>query len=177
MSAKQDNRNNRIDIKRIAVYALLVSICLIVGYLENYLSISLSAVIPGVKIGLSNAVVLTLVFCGDIKGAWMVNVARICLSALLFGSPISFLFSLSGGIASMITASVLCRFKSVSAIGTSIAGGAAHNIFQCFAAMLFVGVGTARILPLLILLGAICGAFCGVLLSLVLKKVKTSKAF
>ncbi|MBR5472541.1 MAG: Gx transporter family protein [Clostridia bacterium] len=177
MSAKQDNRNNRIDIKRVAVYALLVAICLIVGYLENYLSISLAAIIPGVKIGLSNAIVLTLIFCGDTKGAWMVNITRICLSALIFGSPISFLFSLSGGIASMITASVLSRFKSVSAIGTSIAGGAMHNIFQCFAAMIFVGVGVVKILPFLILLGAICGAFCGVLLSLILKKLKTSKVF
>lgn len=177
MSAKQDNSNNRINIKRITVYSLLVALCLIVGYLENFLSISLAAAAPGVKIGLSNAIVLMLVYCGDVKGAWAVNIARICLSALLFGSPISFLFSLSGGVASMLLASVLSRFKSVSAIGTSIAGGTVHNIFQCLAATIFVGVGVVRILPLLILLGAICGAFCGVLLKLILKKVKTNRIF
>lgn len=177
MSAKQDNSNNRINIKRIAFYSLLVALCLIVGYIESVLSISLAAVIPGVKIGLSNAIVLMLVFNGDTKGAWAVNIARICLSALLFGSPVSFVFSLSGGMASLLAASILSRFKSVSAIGTSIAGATVHNVFQCLAASFFVGVGVVRILPLLIILGALCGAFCGVLLQLILKKVKTNRIF
>lgn len=177
MFAKQDNSNNRISVKHITFYSLLVALCLIVGYIEGVLSISLAAIVPGVKIGLSNAIVLMLVYRGDTKGAWAVNIVRICLSALLFGSPVSFVFSLSGGIASLLMASVLSRFKLVSAIGTSIAGAVVHNIFQCVAASFFVGVGVVRILPLLILLGAVCGAFCGVLLQLVLKKVKTNGIF
>ena len=177
MSAKQGNCGNRINIRRITLYALLVSVCLIIGYLESLLSISLIALAPGVKLGLSNAITLTLICRGDIKGAWAVNVARITLSALLFGSPISFLFSLAGGVASTLTACFLSKLKSVSAIGISIAGGTVHNVFQCVAATAFVGVGVIYYLPALLLLGALCGAFCGTLVKLVLNKVKINGIF
>lgn len=154
---------------------MLVAVCLIVGYLENLLSISLIAIAPGVKIGLSNAVVLTLVCTGDIKGAWAVNIARISLAALLFGSPISFLLSLFGGVASTLTACLLSRLKSVSIIGISIAGGVLHNVFQLIAAAFITGAGVVYYLPILLALGAVCGAFCGVLASLVSKHSKIFK--
>lgn len=177
MPTKQDNSRNKLNIRRITLYAMFVAVCLIIGYLESFLSISLIAVAPGVKIGLSNAVALTLISCGDKKGAWAVNITRICLSALLFGSPISFLFSLAGGVASTALVSVLARLKSVSAIGISIAGGTVHNIFQCIAATAFVGVGVAYYLPALLLGGAICGGFCGVLVKFILDKTNINKIF
>ena len=177
MSAKQGSSRNKINIKKITFYALTVAVCLIVGYLENILSITLIAVAPGVKIGLSNTIALILICSGDIKGAWAVNIARICLSALLFGSPISFLFSLFGGVASTTVSCLLCRFKSVSAIGASVAAGVIHNIFQLIAASFFVGVGVIYYLPLLLACGAVCGAFCGVLVNLIIKKLKTNLMF
>ncbi len=177
MSAEQGNSRNKINIRRITLYALLVAVCLIIGYLEGFLSISLIAVAPGVKIGLSNAIALTLICKGDIKGAWAVNITRIALSALLFGSPISFLFSLAGGVASTLTACLLSRVKSVSIIGISIAGGTTHNIFQLFAATALVGAGVIYYLPLLLIFGGICGALCGVLAHLVLNKINISKLF
>ena len=175
MPSKQGNSRNKINIKSLTLYAMLVAVCLIVGYLENLLSISLIAVAPGVKIGLSNAVVLTLICTGDVKGAWAVNVARICLAALLFGSPVSFLLSLSGGVASTLVATLLSRLKSVSVIGTSIAAAAVHNVLQLIAAMIIVGFGVIYYLPILLGLGAVCGALCGVLASLVAKKCKIFK--
>ena len=177
MSAEQGNSRNKVNIKRITLYALLVALCLIVGYLESLLSISLIAVAPGVKIGLSNAIALTLICYGDIKGAWAINITRISLSALLFGSPISFLFSIAGGIASMLTASLLSKLRSISPIGISIAGGTVHNIFQCLAATAFVGVGVIYYLPALLLGGALCGALCGVLVNLILNKVNLNRIF
>lgn len=177
MPTKQGNSRNRIDIKRLVTYALLVAVCLIVGYLESLLSLTLIAVAPGVKLGLSNAVALILVCSGDTKGAWMVNITRILLSALLFGSAISLVFALAGGIASLLLVSVIARFKSVSAIGISIASGTVHNVFQCVAATVFVGTGVIYYLPALLLLGALCGAFCGVLAHVTLKKIKTKATF
>ena len=169
MSTKQGDSRNKINIKRLTLYALLTAVCLIIGYVESLLSIGLVAIAPGVKIGLSNVVALTLVCSGDIRGAWAVNITRICLSALLFGSPISFLLSISGGVASTAVSCVLCRAKSVSTVGISIASGVTHNVFQLVAAMFLVGFGVAYYLPILIILGAFCGAFCGVLARLVLK--------
>ncbi len=177
MSAKQGNSRNKLNIKQITIYALLVAVCLMVGYLESLLSITLFAAVPGIKLGLSNAVALTLVCRGDIKGAWAVNITRICLSALLFGSAISFLFALSGGVFSLVITCLLSRFKSVSEMGISIAGGTVHNIFQCIAAFAFVGSGIIYYLPFLLLGGAVCGGLCGILAKLILKKIKTNEMF
>ena len=172
MCTKQGNNRNRIRIKKLTVYALLVSACLIVSYLESLLSITFMAIAPGVKIGISNAIVLVLVFKGDKKGAWAVNVTRICLSALLFGTPLSFLLSLAGGVSSIVVACALSKSKAFSAIGISIASAVTHNIFQLVAATVFTGIGVIYYLPVLLLLGAICGAFCGILAQLVLKHSK-----
>lgn len=175
MFAEQGDRRNRIDVKRLAIYALLVSVCLIVGYLENLLTVTIAWIVPGVKLGLSNAVVLILVYRGDYKGAWATNLVRICLTALLFGSPISFLLSLAGGVTSTAVACVLSRLKSVSAVGVSVASAVTHNTFQLLAASLLIGFSVIKLLPLMIILGAVCGAFCGALASLVLKRTKFFK--
>ena len=175
MSTKQGDSRNKVNIKRLTLYAMLVAVCLIVGYLESLLSISLIAIAPGIKIGLSNAVVITLICTGDKKGAWAVNIARIGLSALLFGSPVSFLLSLSGGVASTLVSCLLSRSKSVSVIGISIAGGVVHNVFQLIAAMIITGTGAIYYLPILLSLGAVCGAFCGVMANIVFTKSKIFK--
>ncbi|MDO4607637.1 MAG: Gx transporter family protein [Clostridia bacterium] len=160
MFAKQGNGRNKISIKQLTQYALFVAVCLIAGYLENLFIVP---VIPGVKIGVSNAIALMLIYRGDKKGAWAVNITRICLSSLLFGSPMSFLFSLSGGVASTAAACLISKTKNVSCVGISIASGTVHNIFQLIAAAFFIGVGIIYYLPILILLGAVCGAICGFL--------------
>ncbi len=175
MSAKQGDSRNKVSIKQLTLYALLTATCLIIGYLESLLSITLIVIAPGVKLGLSNAIVLMLICMGDIKGAYAVNITRICLSAMLFGSPISFVLSLSGGIASMVIACALRRNKSFSAIGISMASAVTHNVFQLIAAAFIVGFGVFYYLPVLILLGAVCGAFCGILTQLVLKRSKNFK--
>lgn len=175
MSAKQGDSRNKINVKRLTLYALITAVCLIVGYLEGLLSISLTVIAPGVKLGLSNAVALALICAGDIKGAWAVNVTRICLAALLFGSPISFLLSLAGGVASTVGSCLLSRSKSISPIGISIAGGVIHNVFQLVAAVFIVGFGVIYYLPVLVGLGAVCGAFCGILAQMVLKHTRNFK--
>ena len=175
MSAKQGDSRNKVNIKRLTLYAMFTAVCLIVSYLESLLSISLTAIAPGIKLGLSNAVALTLICSGDKKGAWAVNVARICLAALLFGSPISFVLSISGGVASTALNCLLSRSKNISEIGISIAGAVTHNTFQLVAAMVIVGFGVIFYLPILILLGAVCGAFCGILAKLMLKHVNKLK--
>ena len=78
--------------KRVSTYGILVALCMVFGWVENL--ISLSFIAPGIKIGLANSVCLLLVLNKDIKGAFFTNIARILLSALLFSTPFSLVFSL-----------------------------------------------------------------------------------
>lgn len=175
MPAKQGNSGNKLNIKALSFYALMVALCLIIGYIESL--VNLSFIAPGIKLGLSNSVCLMLVYKADIKGAFAVNIARIMLSALLFGSPVSLAFSVCGGVMSLLAVSLVSRSKNVSEIGASILGGAVHNVFQCVAAVVFVGAGVLYYMPILLPIGAVCGGFTGMLVKLILKKVKTNGIF
>ena len=175
MPAEQGNSRNRIKAARLTRYALFCAICLIVGYIESLLPLSFIA--PGVKIGFSNAVALSLLLSGDTKGAFAVNVARILLSALLFGSPFSLVFSLAGGVASLFAALMFKRVKAMSEIGVSMVSGSVHNLVQLTVASFVTGKGVIYYLPVLLISGALTGAFVGYLTRLLVKKLKTNGVF
>ncbi len=169
MPAEQGNTRNKI--KRLCIFAMLTAVCLIIGYVESLINLGLIA--PGIKIGLSNSVACVLVFRGDIKGAFAVNITRILLSALLFGSPVSLAFALAGGILSLVVMALLSKCPKFSAVGVSALGGAVHNIAQCTVGACIIGVGVFYYLPVLIISGAVCGVFVGVLSKLILKRMET----
>lgn len=171
MSSEQSFGRNKI--KRLTLLGLLTAACMILGYLESLLNLSFIA--PGVKIGLANAVCLCLVFTGDIKGAYLVNISRILLSALLFSSPFTLVYSLSAGLVSLTAAAFLSRLKSLSAIGVSAAGGLLHNLTQLLVAFLVLGRGVLYYTPLLSLSGIGAGALVGLLSEILIKKMKTKQ--
>lgn len=175
MLAEQGNCRNRIKAARLTRYALFCAICLVVGYIESLLPLSFIA--PGVKIGFSNAVALTLLLSGDTKGAFIVNIVRIILSALLFGSPFSALFALSGGVVSLLAALVFKRIRAMSEIGVSMVAASVHNLVQLVVASFVTGKGVIYYLPVLLLSGAATGALVGYLSRLLLKKIKTNGIF
>ena len=157
--------------KKIALYGILSALCLVLGYLESLLPLDMIA--PGIKLGLANAVALLLIALGDIKGAVLVNITRILLSALLFGSPFSLIFSLSGGIASLLVMSLLSGRKQFGTVGFSVCGAVAHNIFQLLAASVIIGQGVWYYLPVLLIAGSIGGILTGLLAGAVFKKTTT----
>lgn len=175
MSAEQSSSGNKINIKVLCRYAILTAVCLVFSYIESL--VPLYFIAPGVKLGLSNAVALLLVCKNDIKGAFLVNVSRILLAALLFGSPVSLAFALSGGVVSLVFVSAFSKCRHLSAVGISIIGGVIHNAAQCLAASVFMSAGVYFYLPVLIAAGALSGGVIGALDLLILKKIKTNRFF
>lgn len=175
MPSKQGNSTNKVDVKRLCIYSLFVALCLIFGYIESL--VSLAFIAPGVKLGLANAITVMLICIGDTKGAFFVNISRIALSALLFGSPVSFVFAFFGGIVSLSVAALLKKTGIFSTVGISIASGVVHNLAQTVIAILILGVGMLYYLPILIIGGSISGAVIGILCKLILKKIKTNVKF
>ncbi|MBR7071355.1 MAG: Gx transporter family protein [Clostridia bacterium] len=158
--------------KKISVYGLLTALCLVFGYLESLVSLSLIA--PGIKLGLANGVALLLLAKKDWQGAFAVNLTRILLSTLLFGTPMQLLFSLSGGIGSLTVMAFLCRTEKFSLTGLSIAGGVVHNLFQLAAAVPLIGRGVLYYLPVLLVCGGISGGLIGFLATIIFKKIETN---
>ena len=158
--------------KKIALYGILTSLALIFGYIESLFSLSFIA--PGIKLGLANSVALILLCYGDFRGAILVNITRILLSALLFSSPFSLIFSLTAGILSVVIMRLLSGIKGVSVVGFSISGAAVHNLVQLTVASLLFGRAVWYYLPFLLVSALLSGGIIGILSSIIFKKIKTN---
>ena len=158
--------------KKAALYGILTSLALIFGHIESLFSLSFIA--PGVKLGLANSIALLLLCFKDFKGALAVNITRILLSALLFSSPFSLVFSLTAGVLSVVLMRLLSGIESVSQVGFSIAGAAVHNLVQLTVASLLFGRAVWWYLPFLLASAVIGGGIIGALSSIIFKKLKTN---
>ena len=146
--------------KRISLYAMFTACALIFSYIEALFSLNFIA--PGVKLGLANCVAMLLLLKGHTKGAFLVNVARILISCLLFSVPTTLIFSLSAGICSLVLIWALSKTKIFSPVGLCAAGGAVHNIVQILVAIFFTGtIGVVYLLPILLICGTLCGVLTG----------------
>ena len=157
--------------KKVALYGVLASICLVFSYVETLLPLTFIA--PGVKIGLANGVALILILKNDIKGAFLVNIIRILLLNLLFVSPFALIFSLSAGLFSTLVMWLVKKTKIFGTVGFSILGALTHNLVQSAVAIMVLGTGSVFYLPILIFSAIISGTFIGILANILDKKIKT----
>ncbi|MHC1694349.1 MAG: Gx transporter family protein [Eubacteriales bacterium] len=138
MSRKDYKRMNPSHLT--AYSSMLLALSLIVAYIEGIMPLQAVVPIPGVKLGLANIVIVLAVLLVGYFPAFIVMVLRCVMSSLLFGSVTTLAFSLSGGLLSFAVSSLLIRLffpRSLSLIGISVAGAAAHNIGQIAAAAIF----------------------------------------
>ncbi|HOQ63481.1 MAG TPA: Gx transporter family protein, partial [Clostridia bacterium] len=109
-----------ISTRNLALSGLFVAIMLILGYLEKILSLGLGY---GIKLGLSNCVLLLCLYWFGAGNSILLMLAKVFLSSLLFGgfNPVSLSLSLGGGALSM-AGMVLLVFvvKDVSPVGAGM---------------------------------------------------------
>lgn len=152
--------------KKITTIGILIALALILSYVES--QIPAFVAIPGMKLGLTNIVVLTTLYILDVKSAMLINVLRIIIVAILFGSAMSFAFSFVGGMLSTIVMILLKKSGRMKIIGVSAAGGITHNIGQILTAMVLLGTkAIAWYLPVLWISGIFSGVIIGIIGGLV----------
>lgn len=122
--------------KKTALLGLLTAFALILSFLESLIPNIVP--IPGFKLGLANFAVLTALYLFGFKEAVLVDICRMILSALLFGSMFSFIYSLSGAIFALLIEYLVKNTKKFSPVGVSIAGAVFHNIGQFAAAVIIM---------------------------------------
>jgi len=161
----------RIPIKKLTFMAILIAIALTIFTIEA--QIPAPVPVPGVKLGLANAVTLfALFFKGskerDIKkltiaDVLMILICRIVLGAALTGRVVSFMYSIAGGILGFSAQVLMKRFVSRKQIWVAGAIGAIfHNIGQIVVAIFLTGTPfIAMYLPILIIVGIFTGIITG----------------
>ena len=152
--------------KRLVLIALLTSLALALQLIER--SITIPILVPGVKLGLANVISLLAILLLGLKDAFLIVILRCLLGALFGGNPISFLFSITGGLLSTLFMSLLWKkfSKYISIINISLVGAVCHNIGQLVIASIIVkDLRIYVYLPVLLLSGLITGYITGVIAS------------
>lgn len=157
--------------KTLSRYALLVALALILSYIEAMIPAFFA--VPGMKLGLTNLVVLAALYLLDAKSAFLINIVRILLVALLFGNGMSLAYSVAGGVLSWVVMALLHRTGLFHVTMVSVAGGVAHNIGQILAAMLLMQTAAVGwYLLILWFTGLASGAVIGLLGAQICQKLQ-----
>lgn len=159
---------------KIAEYGLLAALAMVFSYVESRIPVFFA--VPGMKLGLTNLVVLTALYRQGERAAFGINLVRIVLTAFTFGNMSAMIYSLAGGCLSYLVMILCKRSGKFSMAGVSIAGGVAHNIGQILVAI-FV-LETAQLvyyLPFLLIAGTAAGFVIGIVGSEVLKRLPNAR--
>ena len=157
--------------KKLAACSVLAAVALIFSYVEALIPFSVG--IPGVKLGFANIVIVFTLYRFDSRYAFAVNVVRILLAGLLFGSVFSALYALAGGMISLCAMILVKKAGVFSITGVSMTGGVFHNLGQIIVAACVVQ--TTQIvayLPVLIFSGVAAGTVNGIVAQLCLNRIK-----
>lgn len=115
---------------------LFLALALICSYVESLIPFYFG--VPGVKLGLTNIVVVMALYCIGAKEAFLISVLRILLAGFLFGNMFGILYSLAGGLLSFGIMLLLKKTGKFRIISVSVAGGVSHNMGQLVVAALVV---------------------------------------
>lgn len=152
---------SRGKLRHLLFLSLLTAMALTLFLVEAQLPLPVG--IAGVKLGLSNLVTLFLLVKFSLRDAAAVMGLRIFLGNLFTGQVVSLLYSLAGGVLSLLVMLLFCRMlKGKSVWFVSIMGGTAHNIGQILIAMCLLGVGgVVYYIPFLFVSGILMGLLTG----------------
>lgn len=145
---------------KIAYWGVFLALALVCSYVESLIPISFG--IPGVKLGLTNIVVILMLYTIGAKDAILISVLRIILAGFMFGNAFSIIYSLAGGILSFVVMLLLKNTGKLKILSISTAGGISHNVGQLIVAALVVeNYNILFYVPVLIIAGIITGFLIG----------------
>ena len=157
--------------KTVALYGMLVAVALVLSWAEAQMPAFFA--VPGMKIGLTNIVVLLALYLLGEKSAVFINLVRILLVFFLFGSGLGVLYSLAGGALSTAVMILLKKTGRLKIVTVSIAGGLCHNIGQILVAMALMRTKSiAWYLLVLWFTGLAAGAATGIISGILCARLK-----
>lgn len=156
-------------VQKMALLGVLTAAAIVIAILESFIP---SVGIPGVKMGLTNIVILIILYELGIWEAVVVNLLRVLVVSLVRGTFLSmgFLMSLTGAALSLgIMILFYLLIKKFSIIGVSVIGSLFHVAGQILIAMIYLGSAYIFLyLPVIALSAIITGVFVGIVAKLII---------
>lgn len=159
---------NRLFVRRLALSALLTAVMLVLGYVESLIPTG----IPGIKLGLSNSVLLFAIYTLGIPNALLLMVVKVLLSGFLFSGVNAMLYAFAGGLLSMLAMVLLYKLQGFHILTIAMVGAVMHNVGQVVLAMLMLQ--TERLIyymAILMLVGLVTGYITGTVAKLLLRRI------
>ena len=161
-------------IRKIVLMGLMAAAASVFFTIESLIPTPL----PWIRLGLANSISLLALKWWGFRDALIIFLVRLILGGLLLGRlfhPL-FFFSLSGGVAALLTMALMMRGEGriFSLVGISIAGAVMHNSAQLTVAYLgYVRhLQLFRLLPLFFINAVIAGGLIGFLAILVDRRLR-----
>ncbi len=153
-------RRGRFSVERIAQCGLLTAMMLVLGFIESLLPVA--AGVPGIKLGLSNGVLLFALYMMDAPTAFVLMLLKVLLSGLLFGGVSAMMYAMAGGVCSML-GMILLKRLNFNLLVVSMVGAVLHNLGQVVLAMIILETDQLFFyMAVLLFVGLACGAVTGV---------------
>lgn len=152
--------------------AMLLALAVIMGYLEALIPVV--PMIPGIKLGLANFVIVLMMYLFSFREAAVISALRIILVGFLLSNMSMILYSLAGAVLSLTVMALLKRTPHFSMYGISMAGGIMHNIGQLLVAGALMGFQAILwYVPFLLLAGMLAGLLIGFLVRVSYGRLKS----
>ncbi len=162
------------DTRRLVLLAILLAVSIVLNIVERLVLMGFTG-LPMVRLGLANVVVLILLYVHSPKDAFLVLILRILVVGFLApGSTIiTFLLSLSGGLAAFLAMYALKTTGRFTIVSVSVAGAFFHAVGQILMAMFILATEEVIfILPIFLALSVPTGILTGLIAK---KSVETIK--
>ena len=141
--------------RHIALSGLLFALAMALSFIEG--SLVIPGLLPGMKLGLANIVVMYALFFMGVKQALVLDVLKALFVFLVSGFTAGFL-SLCGGLLSLLVMAVL-----------SVCGALAHNVGQLLGAGVIISSSLSLYYaPVMLVLGLVMGALTSITLKALL---------
>ena len=157
--------------QQIARYALLTALAMVFSWLESMVPVATA--VPGVKLGLTNLVVIFALYRMSLRDAAAISLIRVLLVSMTFGNAYSFAYSFAGAALSLVVMALLKKTGKFSMLGVSVAGGVSHNVGQILVAMTVLETaGLISYLPVLMISGIAAGVCIGVVGAIITERIR-----
>lgn len=169
-------KESKFNVHKMTLLAILTAGAIVIGILESLIP---SIGIPGVKLGLSNIVILIVLYELGIWESIFVSLVRVLIVSLVRGTFLSmgFVMSLSGAVLSLgIMILFYLLIKKFSIVGVSVIGALFHVAGQIGVAMIYLETPyILYYLPIIALSAIVTGIIVGVSAQLIINTKIISK--
>lgn len=155
---------------RLTRLALLTAVALIMFVVEQQLPPL--APIPGIKLGLSNAVTLYVLRTGRARDAALVLAARIILGNLVCGTVAAMFYAAGGGLCAFAVMALLRQAVPQTWV-LGVLGALGHSLGQMAVAVAITDTPALLVwLPVMLLASMAAGAFTGLCVTALLRRLR-----